>query len=78
MANFVKKAYEEWWKVCNLKDPPASQIIEMRRAFYSGFFGCMMSPLESDKDAEACHQELMAFFEAEVKTGFGIPPQEGK
>lgn len=69
----VKDAYEQWFRDTQAKDQPAIQIIEIRRAFYSGVAACMFLPMESDADAAQVAEEIQAFFEQEVKTGYGLP-----
>ncbi len=72
-STIIKQQYENWWNSLGLKDAPASQIIEMRRAFYSGFFACMSVPNSVDTNGQEIFKELAEFFEMEVETGFGIP-----
>ena len=75
-ANAAKEAYEAWFRETQPIGQSATQIIEVRRAFYSGMGATMFLPMESETDAEQLSQELKAFFEEEVKTGYGLPPKE--
>lgn len=75
MIATAKKAYEEWYLKTQPPGQPATQIIEVRRAFYSGMAATMFLPMENEGDAEQLAKELEDFFEAEIKTGFGLPKE---
>lgn len=66
MKGAVRTAYEEWFNSTQPKDQPARQIIEMRRAFYSGVFAALVPPILS-ADVQANRDEVEAFYLQEVR-----------
>lgn len=71
-SEVIKKLYEDWFRKTQPKDQPATQIIEVRRAFYSGAWALFTGPLLDMNPGEVV-KEFEAFFAGEVATGYGKP-----
>lgn len=72
MSTSVKDIYENWFRNTQPLDQPATQIIEVRRAFYSGVLALMLTDI-TDEEPTTIMAELLTFFDGEVQTGFGLP-----
>ena len=67
---------KSWYRATQPLDQPANQVIEVRRAFYSGVTVAVNNPeilVLMATDPAGMNDELREFFEGEVQDGHGIP-----